>query len=326
MASMTDFVQSKLIQESANIETEMTEDQVAAAILESYLSMTAAFANANCICECANIAKFCESAEVEVPDNATPYMESFWDGVVDLFEKIGEWFRTIIQGMVSLFTAGKIAKLIAKLKEKDPNETIEFDSDIGAMTLGTTLMMGLLEGFKTKFIDEIPEQKDVDEFLEKLEKMNNKDYWSKGVLKESNPAIKTFMLLPGDSFTISQLITILEDINKFDIPKRGSALLKSLSFDKTKYKAKDANGNSTEDIDKELVRGVNKCARLIAKLYDKITKGLVKVSDKVYGKTEAKDKETYDANVKEATDAHKKTKYNDEESGSKRPSADEYFK
>ena len=126
--------------------------------------------------------------------------------------------------------------------------------------------------------------------------------------------------------TISKLITILEDINKFDIPKRGSALLKKMEFDKTKYKATDANGEKTEDIDKELVRGVNKCARLIAKLYDKITKGLVSVSDKAYGKTEVKDKEAYDANLKEATDAHKKTKYNDEESGSKRPSADEYFK
>lgn len=324
MASMTDFVQSKLIQESANIETEMTEDQVAAAILESYLSMTAAFANANCICECANIAKFCESAEVEVPDNATPYMESFWDGVVDLFEKIGEWFRTIIQGMVSLFTAGKIAKLIAKLKEKDGNEEIKVDSDIAAMAFGTKVIMDELEEFKTKFIDEIPEQKDVDELLEKLEKMNNKDYWSKGVLADSNVTLKDKSVLT--SMTISKLITILEDINKFNIPKRGSALLKGMEFDKTKYKAKDANGEKTEDIDKELIRGVNKCARLIAKLYDKITKGLVNVSDKAYGKTEVKDKEAYDANLKEATDAHKKTKYNDEESGSKRPSADEYFK
>lgn len=324
MASMTDFVQSKLIQESANIETEMTEDQVAAAILESYLSMTAAFANANCICECAKIAKFCESAEVEVPDNATPYMESFWDGVVDLFEKIGEWFRTIIQGMVSLFTAGKISKLIAKLKEKDGNEEIKVDSDIAAMAFGTKVIMDELENFKTKFIDEIPEQKDVDELLEKLEKMNNKDYWSKGVLADSNVALKDKSDLT--SMTISKLITILEDINKFDIPKRGSALLKGMEFDKTKYKAKDANGEKTEELDKELIRGVNKCARLIAKLYDKITKGLVNVSDKAYGKTEVKDKEAYDANLKEATDAHKKTKYNDEESGSKRPSADEYFK
>ena len=324
MASMTDFVQSKLIQESANIETEMTEDQVAAAVLESYLSMTAAFANTNCICECANIAKFCESAEVEVPDNATPYMESFWDGVVDLFEKIGEWFRTIIQGMVSLFTAGKIAKLIAKLKEKDGNEEIKLDSDIVAMSYGTKVIMDKLEEFKTKFIDEIPDQKTVDEFLADLEKMNNKDYWSKGVLADSNVALKNKSEVT--SMTISKLITILEDINKFDIPKRGSALLKKMEFDKTKYKATDANGEKTEDIDKELVRGVNKCARLIAKLYDKITKGLVSVSDKAYGKTEVKDKEAYDANLKEATDAHKKTKYNDEESGSKRPSADEYFK
>lgn len=324
MASMTDFVQSKLIQESANIETEMTEDQVAAAVLESYLSMTAAFANANCICECANIAKFCESAEVEVPDNATPYMESFWDGVVDLFEKIGEWFRTIIQGMVSLFTAGKIAKLIAKLKEKDGNEEIKLDSDIVAMAYGTKVIMDKLEEFKTKFIDEIPDQKTVDEMLADLEKMNNKDYWSKGVLADSNVALKNKSEVT--SMTISKLITILEDINKFDIPKRGSALLKKMEFDKTKYKATDANGEKTEDIDKELVRGVNKCARLIAKLYDKITKGLVNVSDKAYGKTEVKDKEAYDANLKEATDAHKKTKYNDEESGSKRPSADEYFK
>ena len=324
MASMTDFVQSKLIQESANIETEMTEDQVAAAVLESYLSMTAAFANANCICECANIAKFCESAEVEVPDNATPYMESFWDGVVDLFEKIGEWFRTIIQGMVSLFTAGKIAKLIAKLKEKDGNEEIKLDSDIVAMAYGTKVIMDKLEEFKTKFIDEIPDQKAVDEMLADLEKMNNKDYWSKGVLADSNVALKNKSEVT--SMTISKLITILEDINKFDIPKRGSALLKKMEFDKTKYKATDANGEKTEDIDKELVRGVNKCARLIAKLYDKITKGLVSVSDKAYSKTEVKDKEAYDANLKEATDAHKKTKYNDEESGSKRPSADEYFK
>lgn len=327
MASMTDFVKTKIIQESSTNEKTMTDEEIATSVLESYMSMTAAFASVDCICECVKINHFCESAEIPIPENTLPYMESFADSVHDLFEKIGEWFRTIIQGLINIFSSSKLTKLIAKLKTMDPMEEIKGGSDVVVMAYGTTTIVQTLEDFKETLIDEIPDQKTVDEYIEQYEKMNNSDYWTKGVIKSSNPIATTdTQHKSSDAITIANLITILEDINKYDIPKRGSSLLKSLKFDKNKYKAKDDNGVETEEIDKNLVRSINKCARLVAKLYDKVTKGLIKVSDKAFGKTEVKDNESYESNLKEANENKKKIKYNDEESSTNRPVADAYFK
>lgn len=325
MASMTDFVKTKIIQESSTNEKTMTDEEIATSVLESYMSMTAAFASVDCICECVKINHFCESAEIPIPENTLPYMESFADSVHDLFEKIGEWFRTIIQGLINIFSSSKLTKLIAKLKTMDPMEEIKGGSDVFVMACGTTYIVETLEGFKEALIDEIPDQKTVDEHIELYEKMNNNDYWTKGVIKSSNPISSSNTSQPG-TITIANLITILEDINKYDIPKRGGNLLKSLKFDKNKYKAKDDNGVETEEIDKNLVRSINKCARLVAKLYDKVTRGLIKVSDKAFGKTEVKDNESYESNLKEANENKKKIKYNDEESSTNRPVADAYFK
>ena len=87
MASMTDFLQTDLIQESAvPTEPEKTDEELAMTIVESYLTMSAAFANVEKAFECASICAFCEAAEIEKPDNATVVVETFWDSVKNVFE------------------------------------------------------------------------------------------------------------------------------------------------------------------------------------------------------------------------------------------------
>ena len=120
MASMTDYMQ-KVLQESAEVvaEPEKSEEELSAAILESYLSMSAAFATIENAFECASICAFCESAEIDKPTEATVVVESFWDSVKNVFETIIDWFKSVISGFIGLFTSAKLQKLIAKLKTMD---------------------------------------------------------------------------------------------------------------------------------------------------------------------------------------------------------------
>lgn len=331
MVSMTDYMQQKMIQESASVnEVEKTEEELSAAVLESYLSTTAAFAKMECVCECANIIAFCESAEVAVPAEASTYMESFWDGVKNVFETVIDWFRSVISAIIGLFASSKLQKLIAKLKQSTETE-VKVDSDVGVMVNGTELIIGLLEEFKQVVIDEAPIKKDVlRQLLEELEKAANTDNWSNGVMANSNPlktkSTEVAVAISGEFMPMSDLISVLERINKFDVPKRGSKLLKDLKFDEKAYKKTDDDGNETEAVDKDMVRDIKKCSRILAKLYDKMTAGLIKVTDKAYGKTTVSDEKQYKEDLEAAKKAHKdKTAYNKDDDRANRMHVESYF-
>lgn len=320
MVSMTDFMQQKMIQESAVLtEPEKTEEELSAAVLESYLSMSAAIARVECLCEYAKITAFCESAEVAAPEMATIQMESFADTMKNVFETIGEWFRSIIASFIGLFTTSKIQKLIAKLKQ-DTSITIKPDDEVALGLFGIETMFDLLENFRTVLTEkELPLDEAV-RYREKAEALIAKDAWHNGLLKLEK--------VPKDEISASVLIETLETINKFDIPKRGNALLKSMKFDEKAYKKVDEDGNETDKVDTERVTEIKKTARCIAKAYDMMVRGFVKVADKTFGKNPTKDEEQYKQDLEEAKKAHKdKIAYNKDEDSANRPStmAEAYF-
>ena len=322
MASMTDFLQTDLIQESAvTTEPEKTDEELAMTIVESYLTMSAAFANAERAFECASIVAFCEAAEIEKPDNATVVVETFWDSVKNVFETIIDWFRSIISGFIGLFTSAKLQKLIAKLES---NSSLKFkaDSDIFTMICASNLIFTMLEEFKMFIVDETAKPEKVRELREKLEKLASVKNWDKGVVKSlglQDDEIKKLTIFWTEEdqteFAGSEIAEVLKKINKCDFPKRGSALLKSLKFDESKYKKTDADGNETEEIDKDTISDIKKCARLLAKLYDKITTGLVKVSDFAFRNESNGDEKEYAENLENAKKEHKEKKaYNADDS------------
>ena len=322
MASMTDFLHTTLVQESAEVVPEKTDEELSMAIIESYLTMTAAFANAERAFECASIVAFCEAAEIEKPDNATVVVETFWDSVKNVFETIIDWFRSIISGFIGLFTSAKLQKLIAKLESR-ADLTFKLDSDIFTMLSATEMIFLMLEEFKTFVIDETAKPEQIRNFREKLEKLAVAKNWSKGVIDDlglNDEEQKKITILGSEDKGLtevagSEIAEVLKKINKCDFPKRGSALLKSLKFDESKYKKTDADGNETEEIDKDTISDIKKCARLLAKLYDKITTGLVKVSDFAFRNESNGDEKEYAENLEKAKKEHEEKKaYNADDS------------
>lgn len=321
MASMTDYMEQQLIQESAEIVTE-SEDELSMAILESYLSMSAAFATIENAFECANICAFCESAEIEAPTEATVIVESFWDSVKNVFETIIDWFRSVIKGFIGLFTSAKLQKLIAKLKQLDGTSQIKAGSDVSFMIVATDYIFLKLEDFKTEIIDEVPTHEVVNGYIENIEKLLKVKTWTADTVANiGGSGDSTFAKIPDPThLTVSDIITRLEQINKINMPKRGSALLKNLKFDETKYKG-NAEDNKDDKLDKVLINNIKKASRLLAKAYDKITAGLAKTSDIAFkGENVDTSSEGYKSDLENAKKAHKEAKkYNEDEDSDNRP-------
>lgn len=328
MASMTDYMQ-KVLQESAEVvaEPEKSEEELSAAILESYLSMSAAFATIENAFECASICAFCESAEIDKPTEATVLVESFWDSVKNTFETIIDWFKSVIQGFIGLFTASKLQKLIAKLKTLSASTTksIGYDSNVAAMLFATKLIFVELENFKEVCIDTVPEQSAVDDLVEEIEKIVAIKKWDKaGVEKFKNSSLGKEIdmvadIEAGNDIPIEAVIKALDEINRMNMPKRGTALLKSLKFDEKKYTEEGDDGK--EKVNRELVNSIKKLSRLLAKGYDKITAGLIKLTEIAFHNEKVDEKtDSYKDALKEAKEAHKdKVAYNKDEDAANRP-------
>lgn len=330
MPSMTDFIQETMepeVDENLVQESEVSEEEIATSIVESYMAMEATSAHLSCIVEFAGIASFCEANEIETPEVISTMMEAWTDTVKDFFANIIDWFAGIIRGIIAAFGRGKLNKLIAKLKQMKQDEKIKKSSDVALMAYHTETIMGYFEKFRADFINDSKfETKKLTEFNEELTKLVDSKNWSKGVISgesEKKDMKKAVEKHDGDwDMTIGDLVAALEKINQFDMPRHGSALLKELKFDEKNYKEK-----GTENVDKDKVRAIKLAARLLAKAYDKITQGLVKVSETAYGKTEVKNAEKFKTDVEAAAKNTNSVHYNSDEKAKSRPknNFDKYF-
>ena len=330
MASMTDYVEQQLMQESAQVEAEKSEEELSAAILESYLSMSAAFATIENAFECASICAFCESAEIDKPTEAAVIVESFWDSVKNVFETIIDWFKSVIQGFIGLFTSAKLQKLIAKLKTMDQQRTIGYDSNVAMMLFATEFIFLELENFKEICIDKIPTQSEVDDFADEIASIVAIKKWDKSAIekfknteagKDADITAEVVKENNDNELPVEVVLKALETINKINMPKRGSALLKSLKFDEKKYVENETDANGKEKIDRTLVNSIKKISRDLAKCYDKITSGLVKLTEIAFHNEKVDEKsDSYKDALKEAKEAHKnRVAYNKDEDSENRP-------
>jgi hypothetical protein len=294
------------------------------------MGVCAASANVACVLECASIVEFCTANEIAVPSIIQESWADFWGAIKNFFKKIADWFKSLVKGTTAVFAKAKITELIAKLKTLDGNKVVKIDTNIGAMLFATEFIYLELENFKEKCIDNIPEQSTVDDLIEELEKIVAVKKWdaatiatfrSPGTGTKLGSEVKGPTVNGNDEIEISDIIKALEEINRMNMPKRGSALLKSLKFDEKKYVEDDDKNEGKEKVNRELVNSIKKLSRLLAKGYDKITSGLVKVTEIAFHNEKVDEKsDAYKENLKEAQEARKnKVDYNKDEDSSNRP-------
>ena len=353
MKTMTEFIMEQeapvteeLIGESFN-ENELVSQFMALQAASSNLNCMFEFATIANFCSENEIAM----PESLVQEGFGDTLKAIGKSIADWFKKIIEWFKGLIKGTASTFAKAKISETIAKLKQYDNAGTKNLSSEMSAkvkyVAYATEILWGFLVKFKevvkasldtvnsgayasttgtdanTEYVRVMREADEINTALEKFAKPKN---WldSAGNLKNSDD-IETLRRLADVSteFSIADdavvngdtLIKYLERVNKFNIPKKGTDLMKELDvLDKKftyvkKETAPDGTDLNTEDVatnrnankearDKEMTKKINTMAKHLAKAYDEVTKKFSEVTEKATKDIEVNDKTEYDKAVK----------------------------
>lgn len=274
MKSMTDFIME---QEMPSVEEEVFNES---ALVSQFMGMQAAAAEMNCIYEYASIATFCESNDIEIPEMLVQegfkdVMDKIWTGISNFFKKIADWFKSLVKGTVSTFSASKLNEIIAKLKTYSLDTDVE-DTKIVAPLVIYLNILGAMEAFRELVIHPIAEntvdesnaagtdeqqaQKrandfiaNLDGFIDDLKKIKESSNWKNvdgafvdsfelSVISEytrdAADASKTLLENVKDgttAITYQQVVDTLEKVNRLDIPKTGTKLLSELHVDVNKF-------------------------------------------------------------------------------------------
>ena len=274
MKSMTDFIME---QEMPSVEEEVFNES---ALVSQFMGMQAAAAEMNCIYEYASIATFCESNDIEIPEMLVQegfkdVMDKIWTGISNFFKKIADWFKSLVKGTVSTFSASKLNEIIAKLKTYSLDTDVE-DTKIVAPLVIYLNILGAMEAFRELVIHPIAEntvdesnaagtdeqqaQKkandfiaNLDGFIEDLKKIKESSNWknvdgafvdgfelpviSKYTPDTTDPSKALLETAKGKSPKIKyqQVVDTLEKVNRLDIPKTGTKLLSELHVDVNKF-------------------------------------------------------------------------------------------
>lgn len=278
MKSMTDFIME---QEMPSVEEEVFNES---ALVSQFMAVQAAAAEMNCIYEYASIATFCESNDIEMPEMLVQegfkdVMNNIWTAISNFFTKIAEWFKSLVKGTVATFSAAKLNEIIAKLRTY-PGDTKVSDKKIVSAAVVYIYIVGALEGFKEYVIHPVmdaesgedsnnDDQKIQKDFLdnlkgytEDLEKLKETSNWKtaegtftdKFKLTTLEKYVDTSVLSidtirnNGD-VNYEWLIDVLETVNRLNIPKSGTELLKALNASDKNFK-KLVNGHKGAKADK----------------------------------------------------------------------------
>lgn len=274
MKTMSDFIMEQ--------ETEFIDNDIS--VLEGFMKVQAIGAVAECYCEHAAIAAFCESAEI--PSVFTESDESLgkrmWGSLKAWFEHIVEWFKAIVKGIISFFTSKKIDRVIEALnRAKREGRVSTLDVGNAAYYIDPEEIFKKIEKFKD-IIDKISEaadsstvKKDVEALSKELE-----DY-----IKEGKKSIgkERFDSSATTSKGIDEVISTLETIQGRGPAKSGKELLKKLG-----YKPKETKTADDKNIEKDANKAIKKLAGQLAKAYDKYCNATVKIVDKALGNAESK--------------------------------------
>lgn len=368
MKTMTEFIME---QEAPQVVEESFNE---ADLVSQFMALQAASANMSCILEFATIAEFCNENEIKMPESLVQegfadVMDKIFTGIANFFQKIVDWFKGLVKGASATFSKAKIAELIAKLKTanfdggKQAVLSAEISDKIRYVNATYKILWDFFVTFKNTlkdFADAATEgdlatkaETDLFEGIEsyiadlKIFGTESKWYRSDGTVNAdvfksiTNKAdFNTAAGLDADGkngqqVSIAAAIKILENINKYDIPKQSNQLLKEIDATDKKFMAiervktgtkevdeLDADGNPTskkKTVDvtearykndatamRQFKTNIDKCAKLLATAYEKVTDKLTTVYTKALKDIETpNDKEGKEKYSKELENAKK---------------------
>lgn len=370
MKTMTEFIME---QEAPQVVEESFNE---ADLVSQFMALQAASANMSCILEFATIAEFCNENEIKMPESLVQegfadVMDKIFTGIANFFQKIVDWFKGLVKGASATFSKAKIAELIAKLKTanfdggKQAILSAEISDKIRYVNATYKILWDFFVTFKNTlkdFADAATEgdlatkaETDLFEGIEsyiadlKIFGTESKWYRSDGTINAdvfksiTNKAdFNTAAGLDSDGkngqqVSIAAAIKILENINKYDIPKQSNQLLKEIDATDKKFMAIERVKTGTQEVDelddkgnptgnkktvdvtearykndatamRQFKTNIDKCAKLLATAYEKVTDKLTAVYAKALKDIETpNDKEGKEKYSKELEDAKRDT-------------------
>lgn len=283
MKTMSDFIMEQEVNTAA-----VDCDQE---IMEGFMKLSAVGSVAEAYCEHAAIAEFATENGLNVfSESSDNIAKKAWDATKTFFSNIWEWLKSLVKGIIRFFTKSSVDRLIVKLEELKKNNELKSGENgtLEGLEVGQLNVIELLdivedfgecvkkgaEGFAGEGEGSIKNFQDEAEAW--LKSGKNKDNWKTGKDAEKG----------GMRATVDDVLGVLREISKADIPSRGSKLLKKFDFDKSNYTKKDGD----KDVkDKEKIKDIKKAANLLAKAYDKYVDETVKLVNKVLKKNLKKD-------------------------------------
>lgn len=264
MKTMSDFImEQEITTSSANDEVE---------IMEGFMRVQAIGAVAECYCEHAAIAAFSEENGLSVFSESDSVGKKMWEGVKAFFENIWEWLKALVKGVINIFTKSSIERCIAALKARQDENSSNFNLDIEPAWVDAEKVLAIVERFGAAV------EKGAEGFSGESTVKSFKDEAEAFLKKYKEDKKNDF----GGAQTVgaSYIISVLERLNKANIPSRGSKLLKEFGFKKDNFK----KAGDDKKVDKEMIKEIKKAAGLLAKVYDKYVDTTVKLVKKALNK------------------------------------------
>lgn len=338
MKTMTEFIME---QEAPQVEV-VEESFNEADLVSQFMALQAASANMSCVMEYAAIAEFCNKNEINMPESLVQegfrdVMDKVFEAISNFFQKIADWFKSLVKGASSAFSKSKISDCIAKL-ETGKFETEELPADIADKLKYINATYEIVWNFFIEFktvlqeygdlADGEPAENDyinlinnIDTYTNDLEVFKKESKWYRGGdgsvdfsafknINKNNVAEAKY-----ENITRADAIKILKNINKYNIPSKGEALLKEIGVTEKKFAGfkKGAvpeigpDGKPTGQkvsgwvLDSSKANAIKtkitKCSNALASAYEKVTGKLIELYGKNLKDVEApsSDKESKEA-------------------------------
>lgn len=315
MISMTDFIMEK------ENPTYLAEQYTEADVVQTYMEFSAATAALSYLLEYSSIASFCESESIQKPEILQEFdLSELGNNIKNFFVGIWEWMKSLVAAIIRMFTKEKLVKLVAKLKQRDPNEIVPMDADMKALLVGWYISLASITGLGVALrlttteiapntIAGAIDMEGIATMKTALTSVvNSKGKITPELLKnwagitalglpEADQAFEDLEKL--NETPVSAVISMLETMIKYDVPTHGNRLLKALNV-----KPRDLNvysgENTAEPITKDQIKQVKEVANLIAKVYDMQIRGLTKLIEKFVGNAKPANAEQYKQDVANA--------------------------
>lgn len=291
MKSMTDFIME---QEVSTAPVEVFNEST---LVSNFMSMHAAAAEVTCILEFASIAEFCTENDINMPEQLVQEgfkdtINKIWTAIAKWFEKVAEWFKSLIKGTVSACSTSNLKQILAKLKTY-PGDTELKNKDIMINFVMIPIIVTYIGKFRrvvtqpmadnVEFNDSSDEEKfiakfmdDIDKYIADLKFINKRSNWQDAngnLVYDGKDPYKNLQSLDGaDKQTIEKKLSLqnsngqltsnnntygmledmIEALISMDIPKTGAKILEELDADINEFRKVTTQ---TRDITIEVKQG-----------------------------------------------------------------------